>query len=287
MFTNTDTNKIGMTTLITASDFETLAYTYFQKAHSQNVRHAEIFYDPQAHIARDVSHSTILSGLTNAQTRAQTDFNLSSELIVCLLRHIPASQGHELYLSTLFPSLQSGTVKALGLSSTELNNPPHLFKSTFMHAKEHGILRTAHAGEEADVSYMASALHDLSINRVDHGIRLPEDPAVMAEYAAADILVTMCPISNLVLHCVDKISDLPVRTYLHNGVKFSINSDDPAYFGGYIQENYCAVQEAFGLNVEEWAKIVTNGIEGSWCSEERKVELLGELGEVLGKFAKT
>lgn len=276
---------IGMSTLITASDFETLAYTYFKHAHSHNVHHAEIFFDPQAHISRAVAYTTILTGLTAAQARARTDFNLTSELIVCLLRHIPAAEGHQLYLNTLFPSLQSQQVKGLGLSSTELNNPPYLFAPTFSHAKAHHILRTAHAGEEADVSYMASALHDLSVQRVDHGIKLPQDPSVMAEYARRGIMVTMCPISNKVLHCVNDISDLPVRTYLDNNVKFSINSDDPAYFGGYIQENYCAVQEAFGLSVEEWAKIATNSIEGSWCSEERKDELLKELADVLGKFA--
>lgn len=276
---------IGMSTLITTDDFETLAYTYFQHAHSHNVHHAEIFFDPQAHISRGVSYDTILSGLTAAQSRAKADLNLSSELLVCLLRHIPAAEGHELYLNTLFPSLRSGRVKGLGLSSTELNNPPHLFKDTFAHAKANGILRTAHAGEEADVSYMASALHDLDVQRVDHGIKLPQNLEVMAEYASKGIMVTMCPISNVVLHCVENIKDLPVRTYLDNKVKVSINSDDPAYFGGYIQENYCAVQEAFGLSVEEWAKIATNSIEGSWCSEERKDDLLKVLADVLAKFA--
>ena len=278
---------IGMSTLITAEDFETLAYTYFKHASNQNVNHAEIFFDPQAHISRGVSYTTILTGLTSAQSRAKADFNLSSELLVCLLRHIPAAEGHELYLNTLFPSLESGQVKALGLSSTELNNPPHLFKETFMHAKAHNILRTAHAGEEADVSYMASALHDLSVQRVDHGIRLPENPSVMSEYASRGIMVTMCPISNVVLHCVKTISELPIRTYLDSKVKFSINSDDPEYFGGYIQENYCAVQEAFGLSVEEWARICTDSIQGSWCGEERKDELLKGLSDVLGEFAKT
>ena len=156
-----------------------------------------------------------------------------------------------------------------------------------MHAKAHNILRTAHAGEEADVSYMASALHDLSVQRVDHGIRLPENPSVMSEYASRGIMVTMCPISNVVLHCVKTISELPIRTYLDSKVKFSINSDDPAYFGGYIQENYCAVQEAFGLSVEEWARICTDSIQGSWCGEERKDELLKGLSDVLGEFAKT
>jgi adenosine deaminase len=277
---------IGMSVLITASDFESLAWAYFQKAHSQNVKHAEIFFDPQAHISRGVSYDTILAGLSAAQTSAREEFNLTTELLVCLLRHIPATEGHELYLHTLFPSLKSGRVKGLGLSSTELNNPPHLFKDTYAHAKEHGILRTAHAGEEADVSYMASALYDLDIQRVDHGIKLPHDPALMAEYATRGIMVTMCPISNKVLHCVKDIRELPVRTYLDNNVRFSVNSDDPAYFGGYIQENYCAVQDAFGLSVSDWEKIVKAGIVGSWCSEQRREEMLEILSKVISETSK-
>ena len=276
---------IGMTTLITSSDFESLAYAYFTKAHSQNIHHTEVFFDPQAHTSRGISLSTILSGFTTAQSRAKTDFNLTSELIVCLLRHLPAQDCHEAYLSAK-PHLQSGIIKGLGLSSTELNNPPSLFTQSYNDALSSGLkYLTAHAGEEADSSYIASALTDLHCTRIDHGVKLLESPSLLARVAKDRILITMCPLSNVQLRVFKSISELPIREYLDAKVPFSINSDDPAYFGGYIQENYCAVQEAFGLNVEEWARIVMDSILGSWCSEQRKDELLKGLSDTLAKFA--
>ncbi|KAJ9651520.1 adenine deaminase [Neophaeococcomyces mojaviensis] len=275
---------IGMTTLITESDFESLAYAYFQKAHSQRVVHAEVFFDPQAHTNRNVPYDTVLSGFKKAQARAKTDFGMTSELIVCLLRHIPPKDCHQAYLQAL-PDLQSGKISGLGLSSTEKGNHPSLFKESYDDAKKHGIKLTAHAGEEADVSYMASAVDDLGCTRIDHGIKLPQDPELLARFARDKILVTMCPLSNVELRCVKSISELPIRQYIDARVPFSINSDDPAYFGGYIQENYCAVQKAFNLTVEEWANIVTNSITLSWCNEERKDEMLKDLSDTLARYA--
>lgn len=276
-----------MSVLINASDFSQLTYAYFTRVSSSNIRHAEIFFDPQAHLSRGISYETVISGIEDGCKRAFSSYGITSELIVCLLRHIPAAEGHVLFHSTLLPDLKSGRIKALGLSSTELGNPPHLFASTYHDAKQNEILRTAHAGEEGDVSYMREALHGLDVQRIDHGIRLPDDPELMKEFADRKILVTMCPVSNVFLKCVSKIEELPIRTYLDNNVRFSINSDDPSYFGGnYLQDVYCAVQEGFGLSVEDWAKILTNSIEGSWCEEKRKDEMLKELGDVLARFAK-
>ena len=182
------------------------------------------------------------------------------------------------------PDLEAGVVKGLGLSSTELGNPSSKYTAIYDDARERGFRRTAHAGEEGGVENMKSALDDLHVTRVDHGIKLPQDPGVMAEFAAKNILVTMCPLSNVELRCVSKISELPVRTYLENDVKFSINSDDPAYFGGYVLDNYCAVQEAFGLSAREWEWIARNTVEGSWCIERRKQEILAGLEEVIKRF---
>jgi len=275
---------IGMSVLITPADFEALAYAYFQRAHADNVVHAEVFFDPQAHTGRGVSYEIVMEGFTQAQARAQADFGISSELIVCILRHLPPASGHEMYHSAL-PHLQSGVIRGLGLSSTEKGNPPSLYQLTYAHAKSQGFNLTAHAGEEAEVDYMASALYDLQVQRVDHGIKLPQDPSLMAEFAQRKILITMCPLSNVELRCVSAVHELPVRTYLDHGVPFSINSDDPAYFGGYVLDNYCAVQDAFSLSVHEWARIVTASIQGSWCSEDRKKAMLEHLNNVLAKFA--
>ena len=261
-----------MSVLLTADDFEALAIAYFQRAHDDGVVHAEVFFDPQAHTSRGVTYETIVEGISRARRRAKRDFGLTSELIVCVLRHLPVDDGMAMYRAAI-PDLESGLVKGLGLSSTELGNHPGKYKEIYADALARGFNRTAHAGEEAGAEYMSAALHDLNVTRVDHGIKLPEDPAVLKEFANKGIMVTMCPLSNVELHCVKSVKDLPVRTYLNNGVKFSINSDDPAYFGGYILDNYCAVQEAFDLGEAEWEMIVMNGIEGSWCGDEKKAEM--------------
>lgn len=274
---------IGMRTLITESDFEDLAYRYFTKAHSQRVVHAEVFFDPQAHTSRGVRFETIVSGFEKARSRAKTEFELSSELIVCLLRHLPATECHEAYLGAK-PWLENGTIRGLGLSSTEKGNHPSNFRESYDDARKAGYRVTAHAGEEADVSYMQSAVDDLGCTRIDHGIKLTQDPELMTRFAREKIMVTMCPLSNVELRCVKNVAELPVRQYLEAKVPFGINSDDPAYFGGYIQENFCAVQDAFGLTVEEWAEIVMNSIMLSWCSEERKDEMLKDLRDTLAKF---
>ncbi|KAK5311578.1 adenine deaminase [Exophiala xenobiotica] len=274
---------IGMTTLVARDDFEALAYAYFKKAHSQNVVHAEVFFDPQAHTTRGVKFETILDGFEKAQERAKQDFGLTSELIVCLLRHFSPADCHQAYLEAL-PDLQNGRICGLGLSSTEKGNPPHLFKQSYEDAKKRGLRLTAHAGEEADVSYMRSAVDDLGCRRIDHGIRLKEDPELLKRFAREKILVTICPLSNLELKSIKDISELPIREYLDAKVPFSINSDDPAYFGGYIQENYCAVQQAFHLSVEEWADILINAVALSWCSDERKDEILELLSDTLAKY---
>jgi adenosine deaminase len=172
------------------------------------------------------------------------------------------------------------------LSSAEKGNPPALFKSIYASAGTEGIRRTAHAGEEADVSYMRDALESLRIQRVDHGIKLVDDLDLMAEYVAKNILVTMCPLSNVRLQCVKDVKELPIRAYLNNRVRFSINSDDPAYFGAYILDNYCAVQEAFGLDMEEWTSIITASIHGSWCSEARKEEMFAVFADVLAQASR-
>ncbi|KAK5051494.1 hypothetical protein LTR84_003146 [Exophiala bonariae] len=274
---------VGMSVLITAADFEALGYEYFSHAHSDGVLHAEVFFDPQVHTERGVKYATVVEGIQKAQKRAEVDFGISSELIVCILRHLPVMDGDRMYREAI-PDLESGAVKGLGLSSTEKGNMPFLYKDTYADAEKRGFRLTAHAGEEGGVEYMASALNDLHVTRVDHGIKLPDDPKVMAEFARRNIMVTMCPISNVELRCVKSVSELPIRTYLENGVKFSINSDDPAYFGGYILDNYCAVQDAFSLSNEEWGTVCGNAIDGSWCGDDRKAVLRNKLAEVLEKF---
>jgi adenosine deaminase len=267
---------IGMSVLVKAADFEALAMEYFNHAKRDGVVHAEVFFDPQCHTARGVSYATVVQGFTKACHRAETELGITTELIMCFMRHLPCASAEEVYNEAL-PDLKNGRLSGIGLSASEKGNPPELFESVYAVAEKEGIRRTAHAGEEADVSYMRGALEHLHVQRVDHGIRLPDDPELLEEFVSRKMLITMCPISNLKLRCVQSIGDLPIRLYLDKGVKFSINSDDPAYFGAYILDNYCAVQEAFSLTKEDWEVIVESSIEGSWCSNSRKREMITAL----------
>jgi adenosine deaminase len=276
---------IGMSALITSADFESLAYEYFTRAHNEGVHHAEIFFDPQAHTSRGIAYITVVSGLTAAQRRAEEDFGLTSKLILCFLRHLSASDADTTYQDAVaLGHFSDGTVAGIGLDSSEVGFPPEIFREVYDAAYKAGIKRTAHAGEEGDATYISRALDICKTERIDHGIRLVDDGALMARVATEKTLVTMCPLSNVRLRCVTKVAELPIRKFLDAGVRFSINSDDPAYFGGYILDNYCAVQDAFGLTLKEWRYIAEGAIEGSWCDEQRKKELLAKVEQWAVKY---
>lgn len=271
---------VGMSVLHKAEDFEALAWEYFVRAKADGVLHAEVFFDPQAHTGRGVPYETVLEGFKAACRRAERELGISTLLILCFLRHLPVKSAEETF-DTAKEDLKNGVLAGIGLDSSENDFPPELFRTVYASAKEAGIRRTAHAGEEGPASYVRGAISSLNIQRIDHGIRLAEDEALMAEVAKKRMLVTLCPLSNVRLRCVKSVEDLPVRKFLDAGLSFSINSDDPAYFGGYVLDNFCSVQEAFSLTVPEWVRISEAGIEGSWCGEERKVELMERLHRVV------
>ena len=271
---------IGMSVLITTSDFESLAFEYFTRAHNDGVHHAEIFFDPQAHTHRGIAYTTVVAGLSAAQKRAEAEFGLTSKLILCFLRHLSATDADVAYQEAVaLGHFSDGTVAGIGLDSSEVGFPPELFREIYADAEAAGIRRTAHAGEEGDHDYVSKALNICKVQRIDHGIRMVGDEALVKRIAKNKTLVTMCPLSNVRLRCVSKVEELPVRKFLDEGVRFSINSDDPAYFGGYILDNYCAVQSAFGLTRNEWRFIAEAAVQGSWCDEERKMGLLKKVEE--------
>jgi adenosine deaminase len=279
---------IGMRVLITASDFEALGWSYFQKAHAHNVRHAEVFFDPQAHISRGVAYQTVVDGLTKARLRAEAELGMSTALIICVLRHFPVPDCTALFETARDAGhFGDGTLVGLGMSSSEMDYPPGLFKSIYDEANAAGIKVTAHAGEEGPPSYVADSISLLGVRRVDHGRRATEDPALLSKLAAENIMLTLCPLSNRCLGGVASVADMPIRQLLDAGVPFSLNGDDPAYFGGYIQENYCAVQDAFGLDVAVWQSIAKNALNGSWCSDERKATVSEEIDDVVGNWKST
>lgn len=271
---------IGMSVLQKAEDFEALAWEYFLRAKADGVLHTELFFDPQAHTGRGVAYRTVVEGFTTACRKAERELGISTMLILCFLRHLPVESAEETFEAAR-EDLKWGVLAGIGLDSSERDYPPELFRTVYASAKEAGIRRTAHAGEEGPASYVRAAISFLDVQRIDHGIRLADDHALMAEVARKKMLVAMCPLSNVRLRCVNSVDELPIRKFLDAGVTFSINSDDPAYFGGYILDNYCAVQEAFGLTMQEWNGIVRGAIGGSWCDEERKDRLLEELENVM------
>ncbi|KAI1442182.1 adenosine deaminase [Annulohypoxylon stygium] len=280
---------IGMSVLLTGSDFEALAYSYFAKAASQNVRHAEVFFDPQAHTSRGVELATIVESFKRAQARAEADFGMSTELIMCLLRHLPLSSAMETFTQARNAGyFADGTLAAMGMDSSEVPFPPPMWKDLYDAAKEFGIRRTCHAGEEGTPAYVSQALDLLDVQRIDHGVHAltDGDDALVKRLASSKTLLTMCPLSNVKLNCIDSMSSFPLRRLLDAGVRFSINSDDPAYFGGYILENYCALQETFGLSIREWEAIAKGAILGSWCAEERRAQLLVEIEDVVNEWAR-
>ncbi|KAK5132379.1 hypothetical protein LTR08_009150 [Meristemomyces frigidus] len=280
---------IGMSVLVGASDFEALAWDYFTHASADGVMHAEVFFDPQAHLSRGIEYNVVLSGFMAARERAKSEFGITSELICCFLRHLPAADCLATYnLGDVQASFTNGTIIGIGLDSSESGFPPELFKDIYQAAKALGLERTAHAGEEGPATYIKSALDDLDVGRIDHGIRLAEDPSLHSRVAEQKTLLTVCPISNVLLRCVSSVAELPIRKFLDQGVRFSINSDDPAYFGNnYILANFCAVQDAFALSEDEWVGITEAAIHGSWCSQERKEEMLVRLKAVVDDWHAT
>jgi adenosine deaminase len=278
----------ALAVVITSEDFEMLGWEYFSTAGRDGVKHAEVFFDPQSHTSRGIALSTVVSGFSRACARAEKELGITSKLIMCFLRHLPVADAQVTMSDAVAAGFFDGpnrTIEGVGLDSSEVGFPPELFTSVYQEAKERGVRRTAHAGEEGDPSYISGALDALKVERIDHGIRLIESPTLLQRVVDEEILLTVCPLSNVCLQVVEHVGQLPIREFLEKGVKFSLNSDDPAYFGGYILKNYCAVQDAFDLSVEEWRVIAMNSIKGSWCGEERKEELMGMLEKCLVEFA--
>jgi adenosine deaminase len=276
---------IGMSVLLHAADFEALAWDYFERVSKDGVHHAELFFDPQAHTSRGVQYTVVLDGFLSACKRAKEELGITSELTTCYLRHLPVHDSLTLFdHEQVQASYMGGQIIGIGLDSSEAGNPPHRWAELFERARAMGLRLTAHAGEEGPADFVLAALKDLGVERIDHGVKLAENDAMLKEVAATGTMLTVCPVSNVVLKGFSTLSDVPIRKFIDAGIKFSINSDDPAYFGCYILDNYCQVQEAFNLSVKEWTTICTNAIEGSWCSVERKQELLQNLETAVRAF---
>lgn len=271
------------TVLVSEDDFHQLAWSYFVTAHADGVVHAEVSFDPQAHTSRGVDISSVVRGFSSACRRALMELGISTRLIMGFMRDMPIASAEET-LRSVHTFIDDGTIHGVGLDSSETGFPPEPFEGVFDKAKQRGLRRTAHAGEEGGVQYLKGALASLQIERVDHGIRLVEDPALMRDVANKKTLLTICPLSNVRLNNVKSVESLPLREFLEAGVQFSINSDDPAYFEGSILSNYCAVQEAFDFHIDEWKQIGLAAINGSWADTSRKERILAQFSEIVSQY---
>jgi adenosine deaminase len=257
----------GAEVLRTEEDFRDLAAAYFDRAAADSVRHAEIFFDPQTHTDRGIPFAVAVQGLLAGMDEARERHGLSSKLILCFLRHLDEDAAFAT-LRDAEPWLDR--IEAVGLDSSELGHPPEKFARVFAAAAELGLKRVAHAGEEGPPDYVRQALDLLHVDRLDHGNRSLEDPDLVARLARERITLTVCPLSNLKLCVVDDMAGHPIDLMLREGLRATINSDDPAYFGGYINDNYRAAASARGLDRGQLTTLARNSFEGSFLGEDEK-----------------
>jgi adenosine deaminase len=247
--------------LVSEQDFYDLAWAYLQKARAQNVVHAEIMFDPQTHTDRGIAFDTVILGLTRAAEDAKAQFGLTTGLILSFLRHLDEAAAQR----TLDQGLEHrDKIIAVGLDSSELGHPPEKFARVFARARAAGFLAVAHAGEEGPPSNVSGALDVLQVARIDHGVRAIEDPALVQRLADAKIPLTVCPLSNVRLGVFATMAEHPLKAMLAAGLKATVNSDDPAYFGGYINENFSATAAALDLTQDHIVTLIRNGFDASF-----------------------
>jgi len=264
----------GANVLLTRRDFEDLAFAYFQRAAADNVRHAEIFFDPQTHTDRGVPFGVVVEGLIAGMERAKTELGVTSGLILSFLRHLSEAEAFAT-LEAAKPWLHHFV--GVGLDSSEVGHPPSKFESVFAAAGALGLKRCAHAGEEGPPAYVREALDLLHIDRMDHGNRSMEDEGLIQRLAASQMTLTVCPLSNLKLCVVKDLKEHPVPEMLRRGLHVTLNSDDPAYFGGYVNENYRQLARAVGLTRDQITLLAHNSFEGSFLAETDKAARIAEV----------
>ncbi|MFI0962046.1 adenosine deaminase [Streptomyces sp. NPDC021080] len=265
-----------MAVLRTEADFADLADAYLARAAAQGVRHAEIFFDPQAHTTRGVPMGTVVEGLWRALGRSEETHGVSTQLIMCFLRDESAESAMET-LRAAEPYLDR--ITGIGLDSAEVGHPPVKFRAVYEAAAELGLRRVAHAGEEGPPAYITEALDVLGVERVDHGLRCMEDPELVERLVRERIPLTLCPLSNVRLRAVDVLAEHPLPAMMDAGLLCTVNSDDPAYFGGYAGDNFGAVREALGLGEERLRELARNSFEASFLEhdEERRARYIAEV----------
>ncbi len=266
----------NMAVLRTEQDFADMTRAYLTRAARAGVRHAEIMLDPQAHVSRGIPLATCISGVASVLAGSDQEFGISTLLIAAFLRDRSEDAALEVLEELL---AMDAPIAGIGLDSAELGNPPSKFKRLFARAEAAGLRRIAHAGEEGPASYIIEALDVLGAERIDHGIRCMEDPELVERLVRDLVPLTVCPLSNVRLRAVDTLAGHPLPAMLAAGLNVSVNSDDPAYFGGYVDDNFARLRAETGLSAFDLVRMAANSIRSSFASEERKNQLLAELAE--------
>lgn len=269
----------GAEVLIEEQDFYDLTYAYLLRAKNDNVRHVEIFFDPQTHTDRGIAFNTVIAGISRALDDGAQHLGITHRLIMCFLRHLSADRA----MATLAQALpHKNLIHAVGLDSSESGHPPSKFVEIFDRARADGFLTVAHAGEEGPPAYILEALDLLKVERIDHGVRAIEDAGLMQRLADDNVPLTVCPLSNVKLRVFDRLEDHNLKHLLDAGLCVTINSDDPAYFGGYIGENFLRTQEALQLDASEIIQIAKNSFSASFLDDadiQRHLHTIDEIAE--------
>jgi adenosine deaminase len=270
----------GAGVLQNETDFYELTWEYLLKAKDQNVRHVEIFFDPQTHTERGIPFKTVITGIHQALSDGARDLNISFCLIMCFLRHLPESEAME----TLLQALDfRDKITGVGLDSSESGHPPSKFMRVFEKARNEGFMTVAHAGEEGPPEYIWEAIQDLKVQRIDHGVRALEDKSLINELKRRQIPLTVCPLSNIKLCVFKNIREHNFKALFDQGLCVTVNSDDPAYFGGYVVENYLALQNAFQLTRNDIAQLAMNSFNAAFISQDKKAIFIDQIKKFMAE----
>jgi adenine deaminase len=266
----------GACVLLKEQDFYDMTWAYLERCQADKVRHTEIFFDPQTHTDRGVAFETVINGISRALKDGRDNLGISSHLIMCFLRHLSA----EAAMQTLEQALPyKDRIIAVGLDSSEKGNPPEKFQAVFDRARDEGFLTVAHAGEEGPADYIVQALDLLKVSRIDHGVRCVEDPVLVRRLQKEGIPLTVCPLSNIKLCVFDRLQDHNLKHLLDAGLRVTINSDDPAYFGGYIGQNFSETTEALNLSIDDLDTLARNAVNASFLEPGAKEDLMIQIDQ--------
>ncbi|ASI92987.1 adenosine deaminase [Vibrio mediterranei] len=272
----------GANALISEQDFYDLTWAYLERCKADNVIHTEIFFDPQTHTERGIAFETVIKGIHRALQDGETTLGITSQIIMCFLRHLSEDSA----IKTLKQALpHKDLIVGVGLDSSEQGHPPEKFARVFKMAKEHGFLTVAHAGEEGPAQNIVDAIELLGVSRVDHGVRCVESDELVARLIETKMPLTVCPLSNIKLCVFDAMSQHNIVSLLRKGVAVTINSDDPAYFGGYMTDNFKAVSEAHEMTYQELAQLTINAIDASFIDESTKREYRSKVADYVARFS--